>query len=489
MTTFPLSVSTDGRYLVDAAGLPFRVQGDGAWEICNELSLSDVQQYLDDRNTRGVNAIIVQVSNTVRYVAASVAPSARGASFAMPFLNTSGGTWNGDPTFRDNILNNVPLGSATGNFDADFSKPVDAYWDWVDTVINEALTRNIVLIADFMYMGFNQGSNDGWWRTINNTQNTQSVCLGFGTYLGNRWKNHHNLIISLGTDMFPVSGSENSARFKKIIQGMQTAGCTQPVLAHYQRSADSQDYSDYNSLITVNGVYPGTSNSGTFAPDIARIRNAYTRSAVQPVFSVESNYEPDRTRTQLRYLAWGGHLSGTAGYSGFANDTIWTFDTGWQAQLGSNGSLDMQTMGAFFNTISWYQLIPNGLGTIGTLITSGTGTVQTLGSPPGTHDATDGLDYICAAATPNGSYLVAYIPEGHSGAFSVDMTKLRSLITAVWFDPSNGAKTAIGTFSNVGTHSFTIPGANAAGANDWVLLLSSNILSPTSFFQMSMSLS
>lgn len=481
MTTFPVKVSTDGRYLVDSTGKPFRVQGDGGWEMFNELTLSDVQQYLDDRQSRGVNAIIVQVTNSVRYVTASVAPTARGASFAMPFLNTSGGTWNGDPTFRDNILNGVPEGGATGNFDADFSKPVDAYWDWVDTVFGEANSRGIALIADFMYMGFNQGSNDGWWRTINNTQSTQAVCLGFGTYLGNRWKNHPNLIISLGTDMFPVSGSENSARFKKIISGMQSAGCTQIVLAHYARSSDSLNYSDYNALITVNGVYPGTSNSGAFAPDVARVRNAYARSPALACFSVESNYEPDRTRAQLRYLAWGGHLSGTAGYAGFANDTIWTFDTGWQAQLGSDGSVDMQTMGTFFNALpSWYQLVPNGLGSIGTLITSGGGTVQTLAGTPGTHDGTDGLDYICAAATPNGSALVAYVPDGHSGAFSVDMTKLRTPALAVWFDPSAGTKTAIGTITNTGTHSFTIPGANAAGTNDWTLLLTAE--DPSLFF-------
>src|SRR5439155_7090139 len=43
---------------------------------------------------------------------------------------------------------------------------------------------------------------------------------------------------------------------------------------------------------------------------------------------------------------------------------------------------------------------------------------------------------------------------------------------ARWFDPASGAYQDIGTeLPNTGTRSFTTPGNNSAGAQDWVLVL------------------
>lgn len=467
-TVFPLRVHASGRYLVDQAGAPFRLHGDSGWELFNELSLAQARQYLGDRAGRGINAIVCQATNPVRYVPGSVAPVS-GISGAKPFLNSSGGTWDGDPTFRDNFTNGVAQGSATGNFDADFSRPVAAYWDDVDTVIREAAARGVAVIIDPCYMGFGAGENDGWWRTLSATQNTQSVCLGFGTYLGNRWKNHQNLILSMGTDMFPTSASEASARFAKIFDGLAAAGCAPPLGGHFARSSDSLDYSDYASRMTVNMVYPGAGAGGSHTATYGRCRTAYARTPAKPVWCVESTYEGEgsRTREQVRSYGWWAHLSSTAGYV-YGNRTIWTFDTGWQTALSSNGSRDLQRMGAFFNALPWHLLVPDGLGSIGTLVTAGQGTSQTLGSV-GSADTNNGLDFITAAATPDGSTLIAYRPHGHSGTFAIDMTKLRGTAVCDWYDPTNGASPAIGSFANTGTHTFTVPGANADGANDWVL--------------------
>jgi hypothetical protein len=467
--TFPLQAHSSGRYLVTPTGAPFRLRGDSGWLVFNELTLAQVRQYFDDRVAHGFNAVVCQATNPVRYVSANVSPAAAGASSGLPFLNSSGSSWNQDTAFRDNIVNGVAQGSATGNFDADFSRPVDAYWDWVDTVINEAGQRSIAMIIDPCYMGFGGGENDGWWRTLSNTQNTQSVCLGFGTYLGNRWRNHANLILSMGTDMFPTSASEASARFAKIFDGLVAAGCTVLTGAHYQRSSDSLDYSDYASRITVNMVYPGAGGGGSHTATYGRCRTAYARSPAKPVFCVEATYEGEgsRTREQVRSYGWWAQLSSTAGYV-FGNNPIWDFDTGWQTALSANGSLDMQRMGAFLDALPWHQLVPDGLGSIGTLVTAGGGTAQTLGSV-GSPDNTNGLDFVTAAATPDGSTLIAYVPHAHSGTVTIDMTKLRGAAVCDWYDPTNGSSTAIGSIANTGTHAFTTPGTNADGASDWVL--------------------
>ncbi|MEK7077024.1 MAG: hypothetical protein AAB967_02225, partial [Patescibacteria group bacterium] len=92
--------------------------------------------------------------------------------------------------------------------------------------------------------------------------------------------------------MFPTTGSEDSARFLKILEGLQDAGCTQLVSAHYKRSSDARDYADYAASITLNSVYPGTGGaSGTFGPTRGRCRAAYAKTPAMPAVSVEDRYE------------------------------------------------------------------------------------------------------------------------------------------------------------------------------------------------------
>ena len=67
---------------------------------------------------------------------------------------------------------------------------------------------------------------------------------------------------------------------------------------------------------------------------------------------------------------------------------------------------------------------------------------------------------------------VIYCPE--TATITLDMTKLKGLVTASWFDPTAAAYTKIGMFSNTGMRNFTTPGNNFAGDPDWVLVLLSN---------------
>ncbi len=58
---FPLAVKPGERYLVDAAGRPFLIQGDAAWSLIAQLTREDVDLYLDDRRARGFNTILVSL--------------------------------------------------------------------------------------------------------------------------------------------------------------------------------------------------------------------------------------------------------------------------------------------------------------------------------------------------------------------------------------------------------------------------------------------
>jgi hypothetical protein len=83
---------------------------------------------------------------------------------------------------------------------------------------------------------------------------------------------------------------------------------------------------------------------------------------------------------------------------------------------------------------------------------------------------------VAAAATPDGKALVAYLPAAGAvnRSITIDMTALGGASTARWFDPTNGTFMDIaGGIANTGTHVFTVPRANASGANDWVLVITS----------------
>ena len=120
----------------------------------------------------------------------------------------------------------------------------------------------------------------------------------------------------------------------------------------------------------------------------------------------------------------------------------------------------MQRLNAFIQSIHWWELVPSGLNGMKTLITNGGGADTTA-------------TYVAAAAVPNGSLLIAYIPPDHNGSITVDMSVLKKSVHASWFDPTNGTYTAITDpqLTNHNPYTFTPPGKNSKGQQDWVLKL------------------
>src|SRR6266498_2363927 len=59
--TYPLKVSANGRYLVDQTNKPVFWTGDSAWSLMVQLTNSDVDYYLNDRQQKGFNVILVNL--------------------------------------------------------------------------------------------------------------------------------------------------------------------------------------------------------------------------------------------------------------------------------------------------------------------------------------------------------------------------------------------------------------------------------------------
>ena len=59
-TTFPLSVSSNGRYLQQADGAPFFMNGDTPWQLVGNCTNAQITTYLEDRAAKKFNAIMIE---------------------------------------------------------------------------------------------------------------------------------------------------------------------------------------------------------------------------------------------------------------------------------------------------------------------------------------------------------------------------------------------------------------------------------------------
>jgi hypothetical protein len=463
--SFPLKVSANGRYLQDQRGRPFRVHGDTIWDASVSFSLAELRTYLDDRRSRGFNTILVQITNPVKYQPASSAPASKGAGGALPFLkNAAGGAWDGDAAFAGDQEAHNP---APGNFDADFSSPNPAYFAWIDRLLTEAASRGILVFLTPCYLGYNNGVQDGWWRTLNNGVNTQAVTFGFGRYLGTRYKGFDNIIWEMGVDMLPPFGSEGEARAHKIMEGIQAAGDTHLWTGHWKAGYVATDEAAFASAMTVQGVYTHGAYPAT-GPTYGRTRLGYAHEPHLPTVLLETNYEGAHgaTAAQSREFMWGAAISAVAGVV-FGNTSLWDVRNGWQSALDSQGARDMQRLAGFLDSMPWQELVPSGLAGTKALIVSGVGTYTRVANPGDLEVGGD--DWVVSALTADARHFVAYVPDPHTGPITVDLALLPGTARARWFDPTNGVYSEIGRYPNAATHSFSIPGKNSAGAADWLL--------------------
>jgi hypothetical protein len=538
-STTPLpsyTASSDGHYLVDPSGKPFRVHGDTSWDAPININLADLRFYLDDRKAKGFNAVFTYIANPVVYYVGSSAPWAvqlggrSAGAAALPFTqNISGGTWDGDPGFT--------------HHDASFASPNDAYHAWIAQFVDEAASRGMVVLLAPMYLGYNLGASDGWYSTLMNSGNTRAVCNAYGQYLANGhgtftgFKGRPNIIWVEGGDTLPGNGSEGALRALEVVKGLVAAGDSHLHTAHWQHDYLTPDQTDFLPYLGAWGAY-----SHGFYPSpgatYANARVLYGEATPRPTFLLETSYWGDHgaTRAQVREFWWASGLStiggttfgfgalwgfvvspdgstgfstawvpntgyslnqyaskagawyrvtqggttGTTGPTGTSTAIVdgtvtWTYvGTGsWKALLSEPGVIDFQQMGSFLNGIPWFRLVPSGLNGMATLITAGTGTYASwsdMNSPQG------GMDWVVSAAASDGSLLVAYVPDAHSGALTVAMSALHGSARARWYDPVNATYTADPsgtgfTLANSGTHDFNVPGKNSGGDGDWVLLL------------------
>src|SRR5206468_7153755 len=151
------------------------------------------------------------------------------------------------------------------------------------------------------------------------------------------------------------------------------------------------------------------------------------------------------------------------------SDRDWSSDvcssdlrSGWQNSIDTPGVRQLGFLRGLLAARRWYDLVPDQDQSV---VTAGYGTYTASNGDVNTDT------YATTARIPDGTLVMTYMPTLRS--ITVNMAKLAATATARWFDPSNGAFVSIAgsPFANSGSRSFTPPGNNADGDDDWVLVL------------------
>jgi hypothetical protein len=424
---FPLRLSSNSRYLVDQAGMPFFWNGDSPWSLISHGTRADIDLYLNDRQTKGVNVILLDL------------------------IENESST-----TLPRNIFGDVVF---TGR---PFVTPNEAYFAHADYLVQAAGQRGIGVQLVPLYLGFNCDPAN-WCDEVQAA--TTAEMQAWGTYVGTRYGAFDNVVAYVvGADMDPRNVGGLASNVDAFATALAQADTRHLITAHNVRGQmATTPWPNDPPWLTLNDIY------ATHEDTAPQAQKAYNASPVRPFFDVEGWYENEHfmTTQQLRAQAYWTVLSGGMGYN-FGNCPLWGLgkaptlpfcmpgtNPDWHTQLDSPGALSMMHVNEFFTARAWQDLVPDfGHQTL----TAGFGT---LGSG----------DYATAARTGDGSMVVAYVPTNRT--LTMNMARLGGAATARWYDPSNGTYRAIGgsAFVNSGTQQFATPGNNSAGAADWVLLL------------------
>jgi len=446
---FPLAISADKNGLVDASGHPFVMTGDAAWSAIAQLNQTDAISYLNDRQSRGFNTILV---NLVEHSFTSHSPNWANA--------------NGDIPFTGRVSGNCPSTEGT-SYCNDMSTTNDAYFAYADWFLQQALSRNMLVILAPAYMGYaGAAGTDGWFNDMSATGTAKLAT--YGSYLGARYNTtaYPNILWVNGCDYTPTTSQ--LAWITAMVGAMKDAGATQLMTAHWGGEPSFPGYGPNSrpAWLDVDTVYV------TSPPENYQftLQGWQADNGVRPVFFIEGPYEneytPPTSPLYLRSDMYQPLFSGEVGFV-FGVDPVWNFWDGgsgqkneysndglfktWQAALPSPGGADAVIAAQFMASLGAPKLVPD---VNSSFVTGGTSNGDPL-----------------AARTSDGHLGVVYFI--HTRTISVDMTKMSGSTTARWFDPSNGQYTAVSgsPFANTGQKSFTPPSSTADGSVDFILLL------------------
>ena len=414
---FPLRLAPTRRYLVDRDGRPFLIVGDSPQSLIVNLSEKQAGRFFANREAAGFNTMWINLLCD----------------------EYTGGSADGD-TYD---------GIAPFTRPRDLSTPNPAYFARADAMIRLAAKHKLEVFLDPIETG-------GWLSVLRS--NGAAKAYAYGRYLGLRYRSYDNIIWLNGNDFQTWSDPADDAVVLAVARGIRSVdpGQLQTIELNFY-SSTSLDDARWRGIVGLDAAY-------TYDPTYAEVLKAYRNHDGVPAFLIEANYDGEHGYTgpeTLRRQEYWAMLSGAAGQF-YGNKYTWPFLSGWPTYVNSVGSRQMTFVKNLFSRLSWFSLVPDARHR---LVVSGYGSYSDSGD-------VNSNDYVTAALTPDGKLAIAYLPTGQP--IAVNMARMAGpRVRARWYDPTTGEyRTVSGSpFPPRGRRTFTVPGKNHAGDDDWVLVL------------------
>lgn len=395
---FPLSISSNGRYLQQADGTPFLIHGDTPWMIVNQLDNAGIDTYLDAMEAVGVNAVMIEA----------------------PGLHFTSQT----PTY-DNVDGEQPFATMASASNVNYASAfVENFWARVDYFVNECLDRDIVVIMQPAYLGF-LGGQEGWADAV--LAESDADLTTYGTRLAQRYT-QPNIIWCAGGDYNGSDGSlEKQAR---IFAAIAAENPNAIIMAH--NSPDNAGYPVWNGFswwnLNTTYAYPDIGDAYPFS----QTATEYARDPPIPILYMEGRYEGENGFTAAigRLQMYTPVLSGALCGFLIGNAPRWHFES----PNGPNGSgtyaesytstLTQQLEHAknLFEAYEWWKLEPK---TDTSLVSS---------------SLSSGLSRICPALTSDAKVALIYVPSSQTVTVVTNaLTGVAGNVTIELYNPTDGS--------------------------------------------------
>jgi hypothetical protein len=430
-TAFPIKANESGRYLVDRNDKPFFYQADTPWFLFIKLEAADMEKFMDIRISQGFNVLQVM---------------------ALPMSDEKQKDVNGEKPFQNN----------------DFSQPNENYWNNIrNGVLLARKKRLLVGLAPAW-----KGCCGGDWNQIV-LQNGAAKCREYGRFLGKFFAGCDNLFWIQGGDCDPGAHSDH---YREIALGIKESMPLVLQTYHASSGHSSSDVMNYIDHTWMNfswtyTYFPQKHNVWIYIMGLNELPHVYfmnhleyRKRPIKPFVLGESQYEgedspsfaPLKAADVVRRQAYWSVLSGSCGHA--YGSWNWKVQQDWQKVASDKGANEMKYVRSFFESIRWTTLIPDI-------------DLKVIQQGAGNYGKDN---FAVAAYSENKSLLVIYIPPTGtekrkvtlSPEFSIKASRCR------WFNPVTGIYTSARKYPDAkGSLSFTSPGDNGSGFNDWILII------------------
>jgi hypothetical protein len=422
-----LSVSLNGRHLIDETEKPFFYLGDTAWELFHRLNREEADLYLENRATKGFTVIQAVV------------------------LAEKDGLEDPNPYGELPLLNKDP------------NRPNEKYFEHVDYIVDKAASLGLMI-----------GMLPTWgsyWSSLNpekiifNAENAKT----YGRYLGERYKDKPVIWI-LGGDR-NITNTEERQIIEAMASGLGQGDDGKHLMTfHPMGPGLSSDYFHHAQWLDFNMFQ--SSHGGHDHDNGLYAEHDYGLTPIKPTLDGEPRYETIPVGFYFkgadiknrfddydcRQAAYWSLLSGACGHT-FGHNSIFQMYSSkyspilsakvpWTEAIDNPGSFQMGILKKLFTSRAFHKLEPNSK-----IVVDG---------------PSHGGAKIKAALANDGSFTFVYSPRGEK--FSVDKSYLiGSAFRESWFDPRYGIEYALLTAGTKGIQTYTPP--TDGRGNDWILII------------------